>query len=421
MKKLNYLFSLLCFMAISTWAFAQPANNECSGAIDLSSSLGQGADNTITVGPYDNTSATTEASDPTEGFSCFGEPDGSGTGPTLENTLWFSFTGDGNVYFIEATSVGCSLTGAGINDNDTQIAIYSGECGSLSPVTCNEDGPNLTGSTYPAGLGFYARDGVEYYMLVDGFNYNGSISEGEFCLEFTQAPEVLCNNADVTAGTITLDPTVLCQPDNIVRFSYEEEGVLAPNEGSEFGFIWMVSTDDLAGSVDPFSTQNVLGTFPVTLSPANNPGINLESSGFNPGIYYITLYAFGNGTVDDMDDLVFDSACTFASNSARIEYYPEDACPLTNVLDVDKAVLGMTVFPNPAKDVINLNVNAQEQHTNATLMITNITGQVVEQQQVNLLSGANAFDINVSDMPTGVYMISIESETHQSVTKFVKQ
>jgi len=41
--------------------------------------------------------------------------------------------------------------------------------------------------------------------------------------------------------------------------------------------------------------------------------------------------------------------------------------------------------------------------------------------QVDLLSGANALNINVSDMPTGVYIVSIESDTHQSVTKFVKQ
>ena len=39
-----------------------------------------------------------------------------------------------------------------IDDGDTQIAIYTGTCGNLTPVACNEDGPNATTTYYPAGL-----------------------------------------------------------------------------------------------------------------------------------------------------------------------------------------------------------------------------------------------------------------------------
>jgi len=408
MKKLNYLFSLLCFMAISTWAFAQPANNECSGAIDL-----------ITSGPYDNTSATTEASDPTEGYdNCFGEPDGYGGTPSLENTLWFSFTGDGNLYFIEATSTGCSLTGTAIGENDTQMVIYSGGCGSLSPVICNEDGPNTVNGSYPAGLEFLAEDGVEYQMLIDGFNFNGSVSRGEFCVEFTQQASILCSNPNVAAGIVTVDQSVLCKPDSVALFT--PNGSLSPNEGEVSGSYWVVSSDDLMGTLDPVSDPSALIAF---YAPDGETPLSLNF-GSSFGTYYMTQYVFGNATWTDPENIVettFDNSCIYASNSVRLEFYPEDACPSVGVLDVDKAVLGMTVFPNPVKDVINLNINAQEQHSNAILMIANVTGKVVEQQQVDLLSGANALNINVSDMPTGVYMVSIESETHQSVTKFVKQ
>jgi len=417
MKKLNYLFSLLCFMTISTWAFAQPANNECSGAINLSTSIGQGIDNTITSGPYDNTSATNEASDPNTGFECFLESDNNQQTPSLDNTLWFTFTGDGNIYFVEATVNGCSIAGSGINLDDTQIVVYTGNCGSLIPIACNEDGPNADQNMgiYPAGLDVNTESGVQYYILVDGFkNDNNGFSRGEFCMKFTQKANISCNNPNASAGTVSIDPPILCQPDSIALFSHE--GVMGPNEEDIFGYFWAVSTVDLAGAVDPTTVQGFLGSFSASSTPDFPGNINFALNNFNPGVYYLTLYAFGNATTTALDP-----ACTFVSNSAKVEYYSENDCPAVSILDVDKAVLGMTVFPNPVKDVINLNINAQEQHTDAMLMITNITGQVVDQQQVNLLNGANTFDINVSDMPTGVYIISIESETHQSVTKFVKQ
>ena len=93
-------FTLLLLMS-SLNLFAQaPANNECSGAEDISVLFGQGIDMPQTSGIFDNTNATSEASDPTDGWDCFAEPFFDTTVPQVENTLWFSFTGDGNEYFI---------------------------------------------------------------------------------------------------------------------------------------------------------------------------------------------------------------------------------------------------------------------------------------------------------------------------------
>lgn len=422
MKNIYRLFFTLILTSMATWAFAQPANNECSGAIDLSANIGQGVNNTMTSGPYDNTSATSEASDPNTGYECFLELDSNQASPSLDNTLWFTFTGDGNIYFIEATVNGCSIVGDGINLDDTQIVVYVGNCGSLTPIGCNEDGPNADENVgiYPAGLDINTESGAQYYVLVDGFKTgDNSFSRGEFCMKFTQQADILCNNPNASAGTVSVDPAIVCQPGSVSLLLHE--GVLGPNEGDVFGYVWVVSNADLVGAVDPSTAPGVIGSFPASSTPDFPGSIDFVANNFNPGVYYFTLYAFGNATLGAMNSITLDQACTFVSNSAKVEYYSEDNCPVVNILDVDKAVLGMTVFPNPVQDVINLNINAQEQHTDATLMITNITGQVVDQRQVNLLSGANTFDINVSDMPTGVYIVSIESETHQSVTKFVKK
>lgn len=152
--------------------------NICSGAFDIQEALGQGG--TVTSGPYDNTNYTTTSADPTTGWECFGEPDGAGGAPSLERTMWFTFVGDGQTYFIEALACGDNPIG----DSDTQMAIYSGDCTGLTPVDCSEDGPNSGSSYYPAGLELPTEAGVTYFMMIDGFGPDFE-QIGEYCLEIT--------------------------------------------------------------------------------------------------------------------------------------------------------------------------------------------------------------------------------------------
>lgn len=426
MIRFNHLFLLLCMLCISTFAFAQqPANNNCTGAIDLSSSLGQGADNTIHAGEYDNTEATTESSDPTTGFECFGEQDSNNMStPSLDNTLWFKIIGDGNEYYIEATSTGCDVE-EGLPGNDTQMAIYRGACGALTPVDCNEDFDDWSTGNYPAALQLSTVVGETYYIVVDGFNLNGNLAEGEFCMFITQFEFIACNAPNVSGGTASSPIMAVCegQSTNITI-----EGALAPNEGDLNGYAWVVSTVDLEGNPAFVANQNYAAGLdvlpepasPLNITPSNYPGV------FNPGTtYYFTLVAFGNATWGSSGQELFisqanlDAACIALSNSVQIDYYETESCPV-GILDVDETVLGMTIFPNPAQDLINLNINAI-QYTEARIVMTNVVGQMIQQEKIKLSNGTNTFSMDVSNAPTGLYLVSIETSSHQSVSKFLKK
>ncbi|NND77293.1 MAG: T9SS type A sorting domain-containing protein [Flavobacteriales bacterium] len=165
---------------------AAPVNNACAGAIDISSLFVIG---TNTSDIYSNVGATVDASDPANGWECFGEPDGTGSAPSLENTMWFSFTPDacGIPLLTSAATTDCNGTATDyIDDGDTQMALYSGDCGALVPVACNEDSPNATVGNYFSSLDDIALDPtITYYLMVDGFSLNGTISDGEYCLEVT--------------------------------------------------------------------------------------------------------------------------------------------------------------------------------------------------------------------------------------------
>ncbi len=159
-----------------------PANDDCADAAGLNDIVGGPIGIGIPSGTYTNVNATTTENDPnpndTEEGCWFGDP-------LVQQTVWFSFTGDGGFYFLETLDCGVADY---IDDGDTQMAIFTGDCGDLTQIACNEDGPQSTETEYPAGLNLQTEEGVEYLMMIDGY----VDSNGQFCVQFTaQEPDAV--------------------------------------------------------------------------------------------------------------------------------------------------------------------------------------------------------------------------------------
>ena len=117
-----------------------PANDQCSGAIAMTSGTVYTA----------NTSGATSTGDPTQACS---SPLGSG--------VWYSFT---------ANSAGQVTVNTCGSDFDTVMAVYGGTCAGLTPVTgaCNDDnGPSCSG--FAASLTFSATAGATYWVVIGGY------------------------------------------------------------------------------------------------------------------------------------------------------------------------------------------------------------------------------------------------------------
>lgn len=349
--------------------------NVCAGAQDLSGIFGGGLNNVVTSDIYDNTGYSTTGADPADGWECFGEPDGGGAAPSLENTIWFSFVGDGETYFIETGD--CDGTTDYIDDGDTQIAVYTGDCGALTPVACNEDGPNAVVGNYIAAVELPTEAGVTYYMLIDGFNFNGAISDGQFCINATQLTEPVPVNM-----TVTVDM-------NLEEVS--AEGVFI--SGSFNG--WPNPGDPL--------TDNGDGTWSGTVAvPANtvveykfqNGTDGWENINVSLGGDGCLLGEFGNRMVSTADmDVTVDVVCFNSCVS----------CDL--VEDVfDPAFAGsFEVFPNPATGITNIQYSL-DKTVDLTIQITNALGQEVRTELIsNAIEGTHTID--VSELAAGVYMI----------------
>ncbi len=133
-----------------------PTNDQCGGAIVISSSA------------YTNTQSTinaTSTGDPTPScVSSFGRG------------VWYNYMAPGNGV-VAVDTYGSSF--------DTVLALYSGSCTTLTPLACNDD----SGGTLQSSISNSVHAGTSYYLLVGG--YGGSSGSLVLHLRFTEAPAIV--------------------------------------------------------------------------------------------------------------------------------------------------------------------------------------------------------------------------------------
>jgi hypothetical protein len=146
-------------------AIAQPSNDTCAGATSITcpGSITQSTIGATDDGPNDCTNRNF-------------------------NTVWFTFTGDGAVHTF--STVG--------SDYDTVLQVFTGSCGGLTSVACNDDcDPVVFG---PSCQTFIATAGVTYFIRVtDFFDFGG----GTLVLSCVtlQLPVAVCHDVTVSADS----------------------------------------------------------------------------------------------------------------------------------------------------------------------------------------------------------------------------
>lgn len=81
----------------------------------------------------------------------------------------------------------------------------------------------------------------------------------------------------------------------------------------------------------------------------------------------------------------------------------------------------LTVYPNPADDVLNIDLDAVKS-TDVVMTVTNILGQqALSNTATSLKAGSNHQTINTSSLAPGVYFLNIKTEEGNIQKKFVKK
>ena len=153
-------------------------------------------------------------------------------------------------------------------------------------------------------------------------------------------------------------------------------------------------------------------------------GLKFKPNGGIWGQYTDTFIVAPFNIVDNNDTIMFtivnsDTGTYHISDiysplSTQISLY---VLPIstTGITKVNHTATDLSVYPNPAKDVVNITYSSTQE--NLTVDIYSIQGQLIKQSAVKSIIGKNHTSLSVSDLNVGFYFI----RTNNQSIKFIKE
>lgn len=131
--------------------------------------------------------------------------------------------------------------------------------------------------------------------------------------------------------------------------------------------------------------------------------------------YFFTNWA-DNGLVSDTLAPVFNDTLDISTINFDA-YFGVDS--LTGINTQATKFANFTVYPNPAKSNLTLRYSGTTPYTNLSFQIVDLTGRLVQQQ--NMVNVANTTTIDINQLTGGVYILRLSSGTNQlQQFRFVK-
>jgi hypothetical protein len=207
-------------------------------------------------------------------------------------------------------------------------------------------------------------------------------------------------NNGVTAGsyTVTVSNAAGCSDNDNVRVTY-------PNVNQSVAF--NPPTPACAGASQEYTNVSTRVSGWTWTWDFNNGDLRFGSSTQN-----YTWSAPGNYTVQLSGD---SAGCVVDGNPQTVTVLPstDPACAGNGIEDVLFGA-SVNIFPNPATDVVNIEVNGLEEDLHVTIM--DITGRVVF-EDVETSSSNYSKAISLGDYSTGIYLVRLTSGDKEATKK----
>ena len=383
MKKITLFLMMLSFALFSWQGYAQPANDDCTGAID------------IACGDLIN-GDTTEATP---------EVIGAYTGANEDaKSVWYTFVGDGNAVTLST----CNDDPDNIPGSaayDTKIDVYSDSCDQLTHVAGNDDGGGCGGFSSLV-IDMPTVEGVTYYVRVYGYNAGAS---GEFNLSMTCAAAcepAVANQDCASAVELTFESAVssdnTCASSNLNNPSCDLFGVIKDvwfsvtlpdnsdgtlNIDTTLGTATDVNVAVYEGACDSLvEIENACVDEPEVANDLNLAGLTAGAT------YYIQVWNGGGSEEGTFEVLVTGGV------SASIG---------------DLEAVGFSYYPNPVTQELTLKAN---ENINA-VSVFNMLGQKV----ISITPSVLETNLNMSNLASGAYFVKAQVGDAVGTFKIVKK
>ena len=166
--------------------------------------------------------------------------------------------------------------------------------------------------------------------------------------------------------------------------------------------------------------KNLVNLSWTTISELNNKGFEIEKS--IDGLNYSTI-GYVNGSANSSTKINYTSVDTkpiAGNNYYRLKQIDINGRFTNSAIEVVKFVksdlLSFSFFPNPAKNVLKINVGLIE-NNNATIKLINILGQTIVSQSISKSSARSTINFDVSNLKAGIYYIELNDGVNKNVEK----
>jgi len=352
---------------------------------------------------------------------------------TIALDSWFAFSGTSN------NQVGVLKS----DDNGAANLIQTGRSGASAGMLANtnyamgiplttQDGmiPGTPGSvgfvgtggqesifaaSSQAGNSFIVNDGSVYYqgsiagpnptgtnrILIGQFTTNGVFSF-ELNLQIKDTNGVVQNCVARNLDALATNPVQYTHPSLIYTSSTTNVNV-APT-------VSITAPTDAA-------TYSVGSSVTITAAASDSDGV-IDSvqffvDGVKIGVDATSPYSYVWVTTSGTHTL---TAVATDNNGEHTTSAPITISPTTGINEIT-ANTSISIYPNPASDIVNIEINTTEQIVNATYAIYDVIGNMVSNKKIGTLSGTYSDKIDVSTFAKGLYIIKISSNGGLASTK----
>lgn len=305
---------------------------------------------------------------------------------------------------------------------------------SLNPVTLTNNGS----SEY---LGVNVKDGV----YTDGYGYLGDTIKQQIVNKTWDIKELTSGgspNVNITLQWNASDELLGFDRNNVYFNHYTDDAWDSGTPGIASGSGPYTFTRNGITSFSPFALSSSASALPVTLISFNAINYNdaVQLNWETTSEINTSFYAIERG-FDGTTFLKLGQVNAQFNNAPVKEYSYTDAQPLKGanyyrlkmtdadgkftyskiiVVRMDNKGTTLQIFPNPAKNVLNVQVNGNGLNEDAILQIIDIIGRNVKEEKINL-KGSASVSVDISDLLKGTYHLLLKSRSLNEQGKFVKE
>jgi|GEM_PF-5089254 len=261
-----------------------------------------------------------------------------------------------------------SIANGGTGDN------YTGTCFTTTATD------NITTGTAPFTGDFLPQQDLD--ILNDGLSPNG-----EWVMR-------ICDVVDGNEGTVNSTELIFesVLPVTLSQFSAKEK-----NNSNEIQ--WTTASEINVASHTVLKSANTQNWFPIATVEGN-------------------AYSTTNQSYSTIDARPFD--LTYYKLMTTDIDGTKSYSGLVSVSRSDNSINRISASPVPTQDIVNISISSNIQQT-ANAMVIDMAGRIVLQSNRNIEEGNNQIPFDISELASGVYFVSIRSNTINESIKVIKK